>query len=350
MEKNNIKTLNSNNIKHKDNSDKNIDILKDVVKEIVKTYGKGSAILLGTDANITIESISSGSILLDNAIGIGGYPKGRIIEIFGPESSGKTTFCLHAIAEVQKHNGKAAFIDIEHALNPIHAQNIGVNINELIISQPDYGEQALDILETLIKTNEIDLIIIDSVSAIIPKKELDGEIGDQTIGYQARLMSKALRKINGIISKTNCVVIFINQIREKIGVMFGNPETTSGGRALRFYSSVRIDLRRIETIKSHNGEPIGINVKAKIVKNKVSSPFRSAVINLDFTNGINKYSEVISLGLIYEVITKKGIWYFFDNQKIGQGKNKTIEFLKSDVEIYKKIKSIIMKKMNIRRT
>jgi recombination protein RecA len=297
------KLVDVNDKKLIDNHD---NILKNIVKDIESTFGKGSAMLLGANNSLICDTVSTGSILLDDAIGIGGYPKGRIIEIFGPESSGKTTLSLHAIVEVQKNNGNAAFIDAEHSFNPEHAKKMGVDINKLIISQPDYGEQALDILEVLVKTNEIDLVVIDSVSALVPKKELEGEIEDQNIGTQARMMSRALRRLNGIISKNNCLVIFINQLREKVGLIFGNPETTSGGRALRFYSSLRLDIRKIDAIKSTNGECLGINVRVKIIKNKLAPPFKHVPLKLNFSTGIDKYSEILLIAVSYNIVLKSG--------------------------------------------
>lgn len=289
------------------NLNSSVETVKEIVTSFEKKYGEGVIRLL-TDSSISNNVISSGSILLDKALGINGYPKGRIIEIFGPESSGKTTFSLHAIVEAQKLNLNTAFIDLEHSLEPTYAKKIGVDIEKLIISQPEYGEQALDILESLIKTKNIDLIVVDSVSALVPKKELESDIVEQSVGMQARLMSKALRKINGIISKNNCLVIFINQLREKVGVFFGNPETTSGGRALRFYSSLRIDLRKIETCKLSNGKVIGCNIRARIIKNKLSAPYKEAKINISFAEGgFNSYLEILNLGVSYNIIIKKGI-------------------------------------------
>ncbi|WHQ36604.1 recombinase RecA [Spiroplasma sp. SV19] len=326
---------------NKANSDntKTIDqdeILKNVMKEIEKAYGKGAIMKLGDKSNLTIEAISTGSLLLDEAIGVGGYPKGRIIEIFGPESSGKTTLSLHAIAEAQKKGGRGAFIDAEHALDPNYAKKLGVNIDELIIAQPDSGEQALDILETLVKSNAIDLVVIDSVAALVPKVELDGEMSDITIGAQARLMSKALRKLNGVINKTNSIVIFINQIREKVGVIFGNPETTAGGRALRFYASVRLDVRRTETLTTA-GIATANKVKIKVVKNKVSPPFKTAIVDINYNEGIDKYYELIDLAVKYDILEKTGVWYAYQNNKLGQGRERVKEYLKMNPSVFDEI-------------
>ncbi|WP_425288820.1 recombinase RecA [Spiroplasma endosymbiont of Amphibalanus improvisus] len=314
-----------------------------ILKDIEKEYGKGSIMCLGESSILNVEALSSGSFLIDKAIGIGGYPKGRIVEIFGPESSGKTTLALHAIAQAQNQKGKkgvAAFIDAEHALDPTYAKKLGVNLNDLIISQPDSGEQALDILEHLVSSKIVDIVVVDSVAALVPKVELEGAMSDMTIGAQARLMSKALRKLNGIISRTHCLVIFINQIREKIGVMFGSPETTAGGRALRFYSSVRLDLRRIETISS-NGQAISNKVKVKIVKNKVAPPFNVVNIEIKYDIGIDKISELISLAVEMDLIKKSGPWYSYEEKQIGQGKDKVKIFLQENPLIFKKIEDKI---------
>ncbi|AGR41965.1 recombinase RecA [Spiroplasma diminutum] len=317
---------------------------KNVLKDIEKTFGKGSIMKLGDSVNSVIEVIPSGSFLLDRAIGVGGYPKGRIIEIYGPESSGKTTLSLHAIAEAQKNEGRAAFIDAEHALDPRYAQNIGVDINNLVVAQPDSGEQALDILEMLVKSNTIDIVVVDSVAALVPKAELEGEMSDQQIGLQARLMSKALRKLNGIVSKTNTTVIFINQLREKVGVIFGNPETTPGGRALRFYSSLRLEVRKGETI-STNGEATANKVKIKVVKNKVAPPFKTCQITIAYNKGVEKDLEVIEMATIYNVLTKAGVWYSYKDEKIGQGKESVREWFNKNpdkyIEIQNKLKECI---------
>ncbi|AXK51412.1 recombinase A [Spiroplasma alleghenense] len=312
------------------------EILKNVLSNIEKNFGKGSIMRLGDIEKQKIDAISTGSFLIDDIIGIGGYPKGRIIEIYGPESSGKTTLGLHAIAEAQKKGGRAAFIDAEHALDPMYAKNIGVDTGNLLVSQPDSGEQALDILEMLVKSNIIDIVILDSVAALVPKAELEGEMSDQSIGLQARLMSKALRKLNGIISKTNTVVIFINQLREKVGVIFGSPEVTPGGRALRFYSSLRLDVRKGETILD-NGNPIANKVKIKVVKNKVASPFKVAQITINYNKGIDKLSEIIELASLYNILTKSGVWYSYKEIKIGQGKEVVKNWLLANTEEYNKI-------------
>ncbi|AEM68783.1 recombinase RecA [Mycoplasma putrefaciens] len=303
--------------------------LKETVKEIEKIFGKGSIMVLGENNALKIETFSSGSYLLDSALGIGGYPKGRIIEIYGPESSGKTTLALHAIHEIQKQNGIAAFIDAEHSLDPKYCKNLGIDINKLLVSQPDSGEQALDILEMLVKSNSVDLIVVDSVAALVPKSELEAEMSDQAIGIQARMMSKALRKLNGLISKTNTTVIFTNQLREKIGIIFGNPETTTGGKALKFFSSIRIEVRKGETILS-NSEITGNKIKAKVVKNKTAIPFKSVVLTLVYNKGIDKLTELVDLLVTYEIITKSGVWYSYENQKIGQGKQAVIQWLEQD--------------------
>lgn len=286
---------------------KKLEVLETAIGEIEKQYGKGAVMKLGESLNMNVETFSSGSIGLDRALG-GGVPKGRIIEIFGPESSGKTTLALQMVAEVQKQGGIAGFIDAEHALDPSYAERIGVNINELYISQPDNGEQALEIAETLVRSGAVDIIVIDSVAALVPKAEIDGEMGDSHVGLQARLMSQALRKLTAVISKTNCIVIFINQLREKVGVMYGNPETTCGGRALKFYASVRLDVRKIETIKK-DGVPVANRVKVKVVKNKVAPPFKETEFEIVFGYGINKGLEIIELAVAHKIISKNGAWY-----------------------------------------
>lgn len=320
----------------KDDSNEKNEILQNALKEIEKEYGPGAIMRLGTKNDLEIASISTGSLLLDRAIGIGGFPKGRIIEIYGPESSGKTTLSLHCIAEVQKQSGQAVFIDVEHALDPQYAQKIGVNIQQLIIAQPDSGEQALDILETLIKSQVIDIIVIDSVAALVPQVELDGEMSDQTIGAQARLMSRGLRRINSSIAKTDCIIIFINQIREKVGVIFGNPEVTPGGRALRFYSSIRLDLRKGEQIMREN-QVVGHKIKVKVVKNKVAPPFQNTVLDFYFEYGISRINEIIDLAVIKNIIAKAGPWFLYENQKIGPGKEKIRQYLKENEVILNKI-------------
>ncbi len=304
--------------------------LEAAIGQIEKQCGKGSVFRLGEeDWDRKVESISTGSVLLDRAIGVGGFPKGRITEIYGPESSGKTTLALHGVAECQKANGIAAYIDVEHALDPVYAKNIGVDIDNLYISQPDSGEQALEIAETMIRSGAIDLVVIDSVAALVPKAEIEGDMGDSHVGLQARLMSQALRKLTGIINKTNCAVIFINQLREKVGVMFGNPETTTGGRALKFYSSVRIDIRRIETLKKA-GEAVANRVRIKTVKNKVAPPFKEIETEIIFGKGINRASEILDLGIEKSIVEKSGSWIGFPNGKRFQGRDAAIAYLEGD--------------------
>jgi len=316
--------------------------LEEALKNIEKTYGKGAVMKLGDRPHVDVDAIPTGSILLDQALGVGGYPKGRIIEIFGPESSGKTTLALHAIAEAQARGGRAAFIDAEHAIDPVYAKKLGVNVDELILSQPDNGEQALEIVEMLAKSNAIDIIVVDSVAALVPQAELDGMMGDNQVGLQARLMSKAMRKIAGVLNRSLCTVIFINQLREKVGIVYGNPETTSGGRALKFYATVRIDIRRGEAIKSGD-EIIGNLVTVKVVKNKVAPPFKIAKIDLIYGEGFSKTGEVLDLGTEVGLIKKMGSWYEYNGQRMGQGRETAKIYLKSNPEILneliKKIKS-----------
>ncbi len=306
--------------------------------QIEKQFGKGSLMKMGDESlHIDIDAIPSGSILLDEALGVGGYPKGRIIEIYGPESSGKTTLALHAIAECQKSGGIAAFVDAEHALDPAYARNLGVDIQELWISQPDTGEQALEIAESLVRSGAIDIIVIDSVAALTPQAEIDGEMGDSHMGLQARLMSQALRKLTGILSKSKTCLIFINQIRMKIGVMFGNPETTTGGKALKFYSSVRLEVRRIETISKSADEAIGNRIRVKVVKNKVAPPFRKVEIDLMFGKGISYHGSLLDAAVKYDMITKSGSWYTYGDDKIGQGKENAKQFLASQEDLSRKL-------------
>ena len=320
-------------------------LLDDTLKQIQKQFGKGSVMKLGDRANVNVDVISSGSLLIDQALGVGGYPKGRIIEIFGPESSGKTTLALHAIAELQKKGGRAAFIDAEHAVDPQYARALGVNIDELVLSQPDSGEQALEIADMLVRSQAIDLVVIDSVAALVPQAELDGEMSDANVGMQARMMSKAMRKMAGIMNRSECTVIFINQLREKIGIMFGNPETTSGGRALKFYSSVRVDIRRGEAIKQGK-DIIGNKTRIRIVKNKVAPPFRLAEIEIRYGEGISRLGEVIDLGVEYDIIDKAGSWYSYKDDKIGQGREAVRTYLESNPEIFEEIHDLIKAELN----
>ncbi|NLC54372.1 MAG: recombinase RecA [Erysipelothrix sp.] len=319
-------------------------LLDDTLKQIQKQFGKGAVMKLGERANVNVDVISSGSLLIDQALGVGGYPKGRIIEIFGPESSGKTTLALHAIAECQKKGGRAAFIDAEHAVDPQYARALGVNIDELILSQPDSGEQALEIADMLVRSQAIDLVVIDSVAALVPQAELDGEMSDANVGMQARMMSKAMRKMAGIMNRSECTVIFINQLREKIGIMFGNPETTSGGRALKFYSSVRVDIRRGEAIKEGK-DIIGNKTRVRIVKNKVAPPFKLAEVEIRYGEGVSRVGEVIDLGVEYDIIDKAGSWYSYGDDKIGQGREAVRTYLNSNTDIYEEIHAKIKEKL-----
>lgn len=316
------------------------------LSQIEKNYGKGSVMKLGQRQEMNIEAISTGSVGLDVALGIGGIPKGRIIEIFGPESSGKTTLTLHAIAEAQKQGGTCAFVDAEHALDPVYAKKLGVNIDELIISQPDTGEQALEITDTLVRSGAVDLLVIDSVAALVPKAEIDGEMGDSHMGLQARLMSQALRKLTASTSRTNCTIIFINQIRMKIGVMFGSPETTTGGNALKFYASVRLDIRRIGSIKDKE-EVIGSQTRVKVVKNKVSPPFKTVEFDIMYGGGISKDGELIDLGVKYDLVEKSGAWFSYGEQRIGQGREKAKQYMKDNpeiaLELENKLKELLLK-------
>ena len=314
--------------------------LNDAIKQIEKQFGKGSVMKLGDRAAVDVAVIPTGSLTLDMALGIGGYPKGRIIEIYGPESSGKTTLTLHAIAEVQKQGGTAAFIDAEHAIDPVYAKNLGVNIDELILSQPDSGEQGLEIAETLVRSGAIDLVVVDSVAALVPQVELDGEMADQQMGLQARLMSKALRKLSGVMNKTDCTIIFINQLREKIGVMFGNPETTTGGRALKFYSSVRVEIRRSEAIKNGT-EIVGNKVNIKVVKNKVAPPFKSTQVDIIYGKGISRDGEVLDLAVDKDIVDKSGAWYAYKVEKIGQGRENAKRYLVEHPDIMNEITEAI---------
>ncbi len=312
----------------KDNQDKD-KALEQVLADIEKQFGKGAIMKLGADEHLNIEVTSSGSLALDIALGVGGYPKGRIIEIYGPESSGKTTFALQAIAEVQKNGGRAAFIDAEHALDPVYAKNLGVDIGELLLSQPDTGEQALEICEALVRSEAVNIVVIDSVAALVPQAEIEGEMGDSHVGLQARLMSQALRKLSGTINKTKTTAIFINQLREKVGVMFGNPETTPGGRALKFYASVRLDIRRAEAIKVGD-KIIGNKTNIKVVKNKVAPPFKTASVDIMYGEGVSREGEIVDIASELDIIDKSGAWYAYNGEKIGQGKENVKEYLKSN--------------------
>lgn len=324
--------------------DKKDALLSDAIKTIEKQYGKGSIMKLGDRASVEVDAISSGSIKIDEALGIGGYPKGRIIEIYGPESSGKTTLALHAIAEVQKKGGRAAFIDAENAIDPIYAQKLGVNIDELILSQPDSGEQALDITELLVKSGAIDLVVVDSVAALVPQAELDGEMGDSQVGLQARLMSKAMRKLSGVMNRSECTAIFINQLREKVGIVYGNPETTPGGRALKFYSSVRLDIRRSEAIKN-GSDIIGNKVNVKIVKNKVAPPFKTASIEIMYGEGISYIAELIDLCVDHDIVMKSGAWFSYNGEKLGQGKEAAKNSVKNNPELLEELKEKLNAKL-----
>ena len=310
--------------------------------QIEKAYGKGSIMRLGDSENINVEFVPTGSLSLDLALGIGGVPKGRIIEIYGPESSGKTTLALHIAAQVQKSGGEAAFVDAEHALDPTYARALGVDIESLLISQPDTGEQALEITEALVRSGAIDIVVVDSVAALVPKAEIEGDMGDSFVGLHARLMSQALRKLAGAIAKTNCIVVFINQLREKIGVMYGNPEVTTGGRALKFYASVRIDVRRTEALKS-GGEIIGNRTRAKIVKNKVAPPFREAEFDIMYGEGISKLGELIDLGVKLDLVQKSGSWFNMGDMRLGQGRDNAKQFLKEHPDVAEKLEADIRK-------
>jgi recombination protein RecA len=327
-----------------DNSEKR-KALDAAMSQIEKQFGKGAVMKLGEFESMNVEAISTGALNLDIALGIGGLPRGRIVEIFGPESSGKTTLALHAIAEAQKKGGEAAFIDAEHALDPVYAKHIGVDIDNLIVSQPDTGEQALEIAEALIRSGAIDIIVVDSVAALVPKAEIDGDMGDSHIGLQARLMSQALRKLAGAINKTNAIIIFINQLREKVGVMFGNPETTPGGRALKFYSSVRLDIRKVENIKL-DGNVVGSRTRVKIVKNKVAPPFREAEFDIIYGKGISKIGTLLDLAVDLDIINKAGAWFSYNDEKIGQGRENTKLYLEQNPEIAKEVEEKVKAKFN----
>jgi recombination protein RecA len=315
--------------------------LEMALRSIEKQFGKGSIMKLGENmSSFNVTTVPSGSLALDIALGVGGFPQGRIIEVFGPESSGKTTVALHAIAEVQKTGGRAAFIDAEHALDPVYASNLGVNINELLLSQPDTGEQALEIAEALVRSGSVDIIVIDSVAALVPKAEIEGDMGDSHIGLQARLMSQALRKLSGVINKSNTIAIFINQLREKVGVMFGNPETTPGGRALKFYSTIRLDVRRIETIKQGENM-IGNKTRIKVVKNKVAPPFKQAEVDIMYGKGISREADILNLGTDLDIIDKSGAWYSYNSERLGQGAENAKIFLAGNKNIAQEIEDKI---------
>ncbi|HHU74118.1 MAG TPA: recombinase RecA [Clostridiales bacterium] len=328
--------------------DDRVRALESALAQIEKQFGKGSIMKLGETSNqMNIETIPTGSISLDLALGLGGVPRGRIMEIYGPESSGKTTVALHMVAEVQKRGGIAGFIDAEHALDPVYAKNIGVDIDNLYISQPDNGEQALEITETMVRSGAVDIIIVDSVAALVPKAEIDGEMGDSHVGLHARLMSQALRKLTAVISKSNCIVIFINQLREKVGVMFGNPETTTGGRALKFYSSIRLDVRRIESLKQ-GGEIVGNRTRIKVVKNKIAPPFKEAEFDIMFGKGISKEGDILDLAAEMGIVNKSGAWYAYGDSKIGQGRENAKQFLGENPHIFEEIEEKLREKLMLK--
>lgn len=329
------------------NKDDKMKALDAALTQIEKAYGKGSVMKLGeTGTNMNVETIPTGSLSLDIALGLGGIPKGRVVEVYGPESSGKTTVALHMVAEVQKRGGIAGFIDAEHALDPAYAKRIGVDIDNLYISQPDNGEQALEITETMVRSGAVDIVIVDSVAALVPKAEIDGEMGDSHVGLQARLMSQALRKLTSVISKTNCIVIFINQLREKVGVMFGSPETTTGGRALKFYASVRLDVRRIETLKQ-GGEAVGNRVRVKVAKNKIAPPFKEAEFDIMFGRGISKEGDILDLAAGQSIVEKSGAWYSYNGSKIGQGRENAKSFLAANQELCEEVERKVREKVGL---
>jgi len=319
--------------------------LESALKQIEKQYGAGAVMRLGENRHLNIDAISTGSLTLDLATGIGGLPKGRIVEIYGPESSGKTTLALHCIAECQKQGGVAAFVDAEHALDPIYAGNLGVDIDSLLVSQPDYGEQALEITEQLVRSGAVDIIVVDSVAALVPRTEIDGEMGDSHVGLHARLMSQAMRKLTGAINKSNCLIIFINQLREKVGVVYGNPEVTTGGRALKFYSSMRIDVRKAEAIKAAGSEVIGTRTKVKIVKNKLAPPFKQAEFDIMYGRGISKSGEILDLAAEYNIIKKSGSWFSYGDERLGQGRDKVKDIIENDPEFAEKLENQIKEKI-----
>lgn len=319
--------------------------LEIALSQIEKKYGDGAIMRLGESSTLNVEALSTGSIALDLATGIGGFPKGRIIEIYGPESSGKTTLALHAVAEAQKAGGEAAFVDAEHALDPIYAANLGVDVDSLLVSQPDDGEQALEIVDALARSSALDIIVVDSVAALVPKSEIDGEMGDSHVGAHARLMSQAMRKLAGVIAKSDTVIIFINQLREKVGVMFGNPETTTGGRALKFYASMRLDVRKTEALKGTNGEFIGSHTKVKVVKNKVAPPFKTAEFDIMFGEGISHYGELVDIAVEHEIIKKSGAWFSYGESRIAQGRENAKQYLRDNPEIANEIDAKIREKV-----
>ncbi|MBO5009304.1 MAG: recombinase RecA [Clostridia bacterium] len=318
--------------------------LETVMQRIERECGKGSIMRLGENAAMNVSAVSTGSLSLDFALGIGGIPRGRITEIYGPESSGKTTIALHVIAEVQKQGGEAAFIDAEHALDPVYAKKLGVDINNLLVSQPDCGEQALEIAETLVNSGAIDIIVIDSVAALVPRQEIEGDMGASHVGVQARLMSQAMRKLSGAIAKSNCIVIFTNQLREKVGVMYGNPEVTTGGKALKFYASVRIDVRRVESLKN-GSEVYGSHTRCKVVKNKVAPPFKTAEFDILYGSGISKSSEIIDMAIQLEIVEKSGAWFYYDGERLGQGKDNVRKLIESDKELMDKLETLVREKV-----
>ncbi|WP_438448295.1 recombinase RecA [Gorillibacterium sp. sgz5001074] len=320
--------------------------LEMALRNIEKQFGKGSIMKLGESTHMQVETIPSGSLALDIALGVGGFPRGRIIEIYGPESSGKTTVALHAIAEVQKAGGQAAFIDAEHALDPLYASKLGINIDELLLSQPDTGEQALEIAEALVRSGAVDIIVVDSVAALVPKAEIEGEMGDSHVGLQARLMSQALRKLSGAINKSKVIAIFINQLREKVGVMFGNPETTPGGRALKFYSTIRLDIRRVETLKQGN-DMIGNRTRIKVVKNKVAPPFKQCEVDIMYGEGVSKEGSIIDIGTEMEIVQKSGAWFSYNGDRLGQGRENSKQFLKENPHISDSIEKKIRESSNL---